>query len=44
VIVDKIANYFPGNFSGSYIFTSFANFAANNPRACPQLEKSPGGR
>ena len=26
-IVQQIANYFPGNFSGSYIFSSYDNFA-----------------
>ncbi len=29
--VDRILNYFPGNFSGSYTFTSLANFAGGRP-------------
>ena len=31
ILVDKIFNFFPGLFSGSYTFTSYANFAANSP-------------
>lgn len=27
----RIANYFPGNFSGSYTFNSYADFAAGRP-------------
>jgi hypothetical protein len=42
VIVDKIANYFPGNFSGSYVFTSFANFAGNRPNQFTQAFPGPG--
>ncbi len=28
---ERIANYFPGNFSGSYTFNSYADFANKNP-------------
>ncbi len=42
VIVDKIGNYFPGNFSGSYIFPSFANFAANSHSQFTQAFPGPG--
>ncbi|PYQ57417.1 MAG: hypothetical protein DMF58_18325, partial [Acidobacteria bacterium] len=28
---DNILNYFPGNFFGSYVFTSLADFANKNP-------------
>lgn len=31
ILIDKIFNFFPGQFSGSYNFTSYANFAANMP-------------
>jgi outer membrane receptor protein involved in Fe transport len=27
----RIANFFPGNFSGSYVFNSYADFASGNP-------------
>ncbi len=29
VLVDKIANFFPGNFSGAYVFNSLAGFGCN---------------
>jgi outer membrane receptor protein involved in Fe transport len=41
-IVNKIGNYFPGNFSGSYIFTSFADFASNQPSQFTQAFPGPG--
>ncbi len=31
IIWQKIGNYFPGNFSGSYTFNSYADFASNKP-------------
>src|SRR5437764_2243888 len=37
---DKILNYFPGNFFGSYVFTSLANF--NNGVAASYLQAFPG--
>jgi outer membrane receptor protein involved in Fe transport len=32
----KIANFFPGNFSGSFTFNSYADFAANRPFSLTQ--------
>lgn len=29
VLVDRIANFFPGNFSGAYVFNSLAGFGCN---------------
>ena len=31
ILIDKIFNFFPGQFSGSYNFTSYANFGASMP-------------
>jgi outer membrane receptor protein involved in Fe transport len=31
MIWQQIGNYFPGNFSGSFIFNSYADFASNKP-------------
>ena len=31
MIFQKIDNFFPGNFSGSYTFNSYADFASNKP-------------
>lgn len=31
ILIDRIFNFFPGQFSGSYNFTSYANFAALTP-------------
>lgn len=42
VIVQKIGNFFPGNFSGSYTFSSFANYAANLPTSFTQAFAGPG--
>ncbi len=39
---DRIANFFPGNFSGSYVFNSYADFAANNPFSFTQAFAGPG--
>ena len=36
VNIQKIANFFPGNFSGSFTFNSYADFAANNPLSFTQ--------
>ena len=42
VIFQKIANFFPGNFSGSYNFPSFAAYAANQPTQFTQAFAGPG--
>src|SRR3954468_19103037 len=42
VILQKIANFFPGNFSGSYTFPSFAAYAANQPNQFTQAFAGPG--
>ena len=34
--VEKIDNFFPGNFSGSYIFNSYADFATRTPSGYTQ--------
>src|SRR6185503_6907844 len=39
---DKILNYFPGNFAGSYRFTSLADFANNRPSRFLQAFAGPG--
>jgi outer membrane receptor protein involved in Fe transport len=39
---DKILNYFPGNFAGSYRFTSLADFANNKPSRFLQAFAGPG--
>lgn len=31
IIHQGVANFFPGNFSGSYVFNSYADFATNRP-------------
>jgi outer membrane receptor protein involved in Fe transport len=36
ILVDRIFNFFPGLFSGSYSFSSYANFAANTPTSYRQ--------
>jgi outer membrane receptor protein involved in Fe transport len=38
----RIANFFPGNFSGSYTFNSYADFAANRPFSFTQAFAGPG--
>ncbi len=35
-IFQQIGNYFPGNFSGSFTFSSYANFALNVPSSFTQ--------
>src|SRR3954454_4827547 len=42
LIFQKIANFFPGNFSGSYTFPSFAAYAANQPNQFTQAFAGPG--
>lgn len=42
IIVQRIANFFPGNFSGSYLFSSYANFAARRPTQFTQAFAGPG--
>ena len=37
-----IANYFPGNFSGSYTFNSYADYAADRPALFVQAFPGPG--
>lgn len=39
---DDILNYFPGNFFGSYRFTSLANFANKTPTSFTQAFPGPG--
>jgi outer membrane receptor protein involved in Fe transport len=39
---DDILNYFPGNFAGSYRFTSLADFANNRPSRFLQAFAGPG--
>ena len=39
---DDILNYFPGNFAGSYRFTSLADFANNKPSRFLQAFAGPG--
>ena len=41
VIVQKIANYFPGNFSGSYTFPSYSAYAAHTPSQFTQAFAGP---
>ena len=36
LLYDRIFNFFPGLFSGSYSFSSYANFAANTPTSYRQ--------
>lgn len=40
--IEKIANYFPGYFSGSYSFPSYAAFAAGTPTSFTQAFAGPG--
>ena len=42
LLFDKILNYFPGLFSGSYTFTSYQNFANNTPSRYRQSFAGPG--
>ncbi|MFL6416157.1 MAG: TonB-dependent receptor domain-containing protein, partial [Bryobacteraceae bacterium] len=42
IIFQRIANYFPGNFSGSFTFPSFAAYAANQPSQFTQAFAGPG--
>ena len=42
VIFQKIGNFFPGNFSGSYAFPSFDNYATNTPNMFTQAFAGPG--
>src|SRR3954466_9438409 len=42
VIVQKIGNFFPGNFSGSYTFPTLAFYAANQPNQFTQAFAGPG--
>jgi hypothetical protein len=39
---DNILNYFPGNFFGSYVFTSLADFANKTPARFTQAFPGPG--
>ncbi|HEY8131593.1 MAG TPA: TonB-dependent receptor [Thermoanaerobaculia bacterium] len=39
---DKILNFFPGNFSGSYRFNSLADFANGKPASLTQAFPGPG--
>jgi len=39
---DNILNYFPGNFFGSYVFTSLADFANKNPVRFTEAFPGPG--
>ena len=39
---DNILNYFPGNFFGSYVFTSLADFANKTPASFSQAFPGPG--
>jgi outer membrane receptor protein involved in Fe transport len=41
VIRQKIDNYFPGNFSGSFTFNSYADFAADRPALFVQAFAGP---
>ena len=42
VIFQQIANYFPGNFGGSFTFSSYDNFARNIPSSFTQAFAGPG--
>ena len=42
LIFQQIANYFPGNFSGSFTFTSYDAFALNRPSSFTQAFPGPG--
>lgn len=41
IIAQRIANFFPGNFSGSYTFTSYAAYAARTPSQFTQAFAGP---
>ncbi len=42
IIVQKIANFFPGNFSGSFTFNSLDAYALNQPATFTQAFAGPG--
>ena len=42
LIFQQIANYFPGNFGGSFTFTSYDAFALNQPASFTQAFAGPG--
>ncbi len=42
IIIQKIANFFPGNFSGSYLFASYADYSARTPSQFTQAFAGPG--
>ena len=42
LIFQQIANFFPGNFGGSYTFTSFDNYFLNRPSSFTQAFAGPG--
>ena len=42
--IERIANFFPGNFSGSYTFDTLADFANRRPSAFTQGFAGPGTR
>jgi outer membrane receptor protein involved in Fe transport len=42
IIIQSISNFFPGNFGGSFTFTSYANYAANVPSSFTQAFAGPG--
>ncbi|WP_162179820.1 TonB-dependent receptor [Bryobacter aggregatus] len=44
VNIERIANYFPGNFGGSYTFNSLADFANGRPVSFTQGFAGPGTR
>jgi outer membrane receptor protein involved in Fe transport len=41
MIFQQIANFFPGNFGGSYLFTSYANYANKIPASFTQAFAGP---
>jgi hypothetical protein len=42
ISVQRIVNYFPGNFAGSFQFSSYADFAALKPSSFTQAFAGPG--
>lgn len=42
ILIDRIFNFFPGLFGGSYTFTSYANLAAGTPSRYRQSFAGPG--
>jgi hypothetical protein len=42
IILQQISNYFPGNFGGSFTFTSYDNYALNLPSSFTQAFAGPG--